>query len=174
MVGRPRAGVPRYVCPNVPGTDSCGGTATNAQRTDDHVRDMVLVALDSPKMRDALTRRPDVDPALDEAIRRDEDALVDLAAEKDDGIIDRGEYLSRRARIEARLDENRAKLARATRTEPLAGFLGTYDEMRARWEEKNTAQRRAIVAAVLHRVVVKPANPRKKWDPDRFEPQWKV
>ncbi|MFF3878630.1 recombinase family protein [Streptomyces sp. NPDC001978] len=48
MVGRPRSGVPRYSCPNVPGTDACGGAAANADRTDDHVRDMVLAALDSP------------------------------------------------------------------------------------------------------------------------------
>jgi site-specific DNA recombinase len=33
MCGRPRSGVPRYVCPNVPGTDSCGGVATNAAHT---------------------------------------------------------------------------------------------------------------------------------------------
>ncbi|MED7928172.1 recombinase family protein [Nonomuraea sp. LP-02] len=33
MNGRPRQCVPRYVCPNVPGSGSCGGVATNAIRT---------------------------------------------------------------------------------------------------------------------------------------------
>src|SRR5690606_15454035 len=33
MVGRPRSGVPRYVCPNTPGGNSCGSLATNAAST---------------------------------------------------------------------------------------------------------------------------------------------
>lgn len=174
MVGRPRSGVPRYVCPNVPGTDSCGGTATNAERTDELIRDMVLIALAGPEMREALTRGDEVDPALLDAIRKDEDALADLAAEKDDGFIERGEYLSRRGRIESRLEANRAKLARQTRTQPLGTMTGTYDEMAKRWESLNTAQRRAVAAAVLDHVDVLPARPGVRWDPDRFAPVWRA
>ncbi|MHB1554310.1 MAG: recombinase family protein [Acidimicrobiales bacterium] len=174
MVGRPRSGVPRYVCPNVPGTESCGGTATNAERTDALIRDVVLVALDSPEMREALTRGDEVDPALLDAVRKDEDALADLAAEKDDGLIERGEYLSRRSRIAGRLDTNRRKVARQIRPRPLASIGGTYDEMLMKWEALSVSQRRAVVAAVLDRVDVHPARPGVRWDPDRFVPVWRV
>jgi hypothetical protein len=44
--------------------------------------------------------------------------------------------------------------------------------MLARWEQLNTSQRRAVVGAVVRRIVVEPANPRKRWDPDRFKPDW--
>jgi hypothetical protein len=77
---------------------------------------MVLLALASPAMTAAINRFRDADPALEEAVRRDEDALADLVAEKDDGLIGRGEYLSRRSRIEKRLDAN----PRQTRT----GYIG--------------------------------------------------
>lgn len=174
LVGCPREGVPRYICHKMPGTDACGGVASNTRKTDDFVRDMVLVALDSKEMRAALTRRDDPSPELAVAVQRDEDALADLVADKDDGLIARGEYLSRRSRIEKRLESNRTKLMRGTRAEPLAAFVGTYDEMLGRWDAMNTSQRRAVVAAVLDRVVVKPADPRRRWDPERFAPTWRV
>lgn len=174
MVGRPKSGTPRYVCPNTPGRDSCGTTATVTARTDEHVRDLILTALDSPKMRAALAKPVVSDPALDEAVERDEAALADLIADKDEGIITRGEYLTRRGKIEKRLTANRAKQMRSRHVEPLADFIGTYDEMAARWETRNTSQRRAIVAAVVERVTVNRADPRKKWDPLRFDPVWRV
>jgi len=174
MVGRPRSGVPRYVCPNVPGTSACGGVATNTARTDQLVRDMVLLALASPEMGASLLRSRDIDPELEAAVRRDEDALTDLVAEKDDGLISRGEYLSRRARLDSRLEANRAKLVRATEVAPLTLFSGNYDDLLARWNAKNLSQQRAIVGAVLQRVAVGPADPRRKWDPDRFQPLWRV
>lgn len=175
LVGCPREGVPRYICHRMPGTSRCGGVATNAARTDELVRDMVLVALDSAETREALARRDDIDPELVAAIARDEEALVDLAAEKDDGVIARGEYLARRGRIEKRLQANRTKLARATHAQPLDAFVGSsYDEMRERWDAMNTSQRRATVGTVLDRVVVNTADPRRKWDPARFVPTWRV
>jgi site-specific DNA recombinase len=78
MNGRPRSGVPRYVCPNVPGTASCGGVATNAARTDKHVRDMVLTALDSPELAKRV-RHQAGDDGLAEEVRADEEQLEELA-----------------------------------------------------------------------------------------------
>lgn len=174
LVGRPRRGVTRYGCPDGTNGGGCGGTITDAERTDALVRDMVLVALESDKMRTALSRQDEVDPELLASIKRDEDALSDLAAEKDDGVIGRSEYLTRRARIEKRLEASRAKAARQSGAQPLSGLTGTYDDLRARWEAMNTSQRRAVVAAVLEQVEVRPADPRKKWDPDRFVPTWRA
>jgi site-specific DNA recombinase len=174
MNGRPRSGVPRYVCPNTPGGDTCGRTATNAERTDEHVRDLVLTALDSPDLADRLRRRDEVDPALIEAVRTDEAQLDELAAMWGAGEIGRGEWRTARQVIETRLARNRDKLARASVVAPLPAFVGTYEEMVDRWERLNVSQRRAIVAAVLIRVDVKPANRATRWDPWRFDPVWRV
>ena len=172
MCGRPRSGVPRYVCPNLPGGRTCGGTATNAERTDDLVRDLVLVALSSPELAQRLQANSNVDPELPAAIRADEAQLEDLAAAWASGEVTRGEWKVARQVIESRLDRNRSKLARVSATAPIDALVGDYDDLLARWEAMNTSQRRAVVGAVIERVDVKPA--RKPWDPERFEPVWRA
>lgn len=174
MCGRPRSGVPRYVCPNLPGGATCGGTATNTARTDDHVRDLVLIALSSPDMAERLRERSDVDPELPASIRADEAQLEELAAAWASGDITRGEWRTAREIIENRLDRNRTRLLRASATAPIDTLVGDYDDLLARWESLNTSQRRAVVGAVLERVDVNPADPHKRWDPDRFVPGWRA
>ena len=172
MNGRPRSGVPRYVCPNVPGTESCGGTATNTAKTDAHVRDMVLTALDSPELAHRLRGEESDDSELSEAIRADEEQLEELAAAWAEREITRKEWMVARTPIEKRLERNRAKLKRQSRVFVLHDFIGPLDEMAARWEKMNVSQQRAIISAVVRKITVKPANPRKKWDPDRFVFEW--
>lgn len=174
MCGRPRSGVARYVCPNLPGGKTCGGTATNAARTDDFVRDLVLVALSSPDLAERLRRHDDVDPELPAQIRADEAQLEELASVWASGEISRGEWRVAREIIESRLDGNRSRLARVSVTAPIDDVVGDYDDLLARWETMNVSQRRAVVAAVLDRVDVNPSNPRKRFDPDRFAPVWRV
>lgn len=174
MCGRPRSGVPRYVCPNLPGTETCGGTATNAERTDDRVRDLVLVALSSPEMGDRLREREEVDPELPAAIRADEGQLEELAEAWAAKEITRGEWKVARELIEVRLERNRSKLARVSVTAPLDELVGDYDDLLERWKAMNDSQRRAVVAAAVERVDVLPADPSKRWDPARFKPAWRV
>lgn len=174
MVGRPRSGVPRYVCPNTPGTTSCGGTATNTERTDDHVRDMVLAALASPKFMKRLSKKdPGSENELMAKIRADEEEMEALAADYGNQKIKRNEWMAARAPFEERLELNRARLAKISHQSALTGFVGTYEDMQHRWRHQlNNSQRRAIVAAVVRRIDVAPSNPRKKWDPDRFIFDW--
>jgi DNA invertase Pin-like site-specific DNA recombinase len=173
MCGRPRSGVPRYVCPNLPGGETCGGTATNAEHTDEHVRDVVLVALSSPELADRLRERDDVDPELPTSIRADEARLEELASAWAAGEITRGEWRVARDIIEGRLDRNRTRLAHVSATAPIDTLMGA-DDLLGRWEQMNTSQRRAVVAAVIERVDVNPSNPRKRWDPGRFHPVWRA
>lgn len=176
MCGRPRSGVPRYVCPNTPGGSTCGRTATNAAHTDDHVRDLVLVALASPELGRRLRGHDEVDPALPAAIRHDEEQLEELAAAWAAGDITRGEWRVARDIIDKRLGHNRTKLARTATASaaPLDDWHGSYDDLLARWEGLNVAQRRSLAATVLERVDVAPADPRRRWDPDRFHPVWRA
>ncbi|MEV0583028.1 recombinase family protein [Nonomuraea sp. NPDC050310] len=172
MNGRPRSGVPRYVCPNVPGSGACGGIATNAERTDTHVRDMVLTALDSPALAERIRHQSGDDDNLSELVRADEEQLEELAEAWAAREISRKEWMAARAPIDMRLEKNRAQLASLSRSSPLISFIGTADEMLARWRVMNVSQQRAIVSATVRTIAVAPANPRKRWDPDRFTFDW--
>lgn len=177
MCGRPRSGVPRYVCPNVPGTNTCGRTATNTEHTDEHVRDLVLVALSSPEMAERLRRQEDADdPTLAATVRADEARLEELAAMWAAGEISRTEWRTARDVLDKRLEQNRAKFARAAAAAvaPLSDWTGSYEDLLARWNAQSVAQQRLVVAAVLDHVDVAPADPRKRWDPDRFQPTWRA
>ncbi|AEM80992.1 recombinase family protein [Streptomyces violaceusniger] len=172
MVGRPRSGVPRYVCPNTPGTNACGGTAANAERTDDQIRDMVLAAFESPTFMKRL-REPDEDGSgLYEKVRADEEELEELAQDYGNQAISRKEWMVARAPIQERLERNRARLAKVSRKAVLLGFVGSYEDMLSRWKKMNDSQRRAVITAAVRSIEVLPANPRKRWDPDRFVIDW--
>ncbi len=172
MVGRPRSGVPRYVCPNTPGTEACGGTATNARRTDEHVRDMVLTAFESPTFMERLREPGDDGSALYAAIRADEEELEELADDFGQKRITRKEWMIARAPVQERVERNRAKLAKVSRKAVLLGFVGSFEDMQSRWEEMNDSQRRAVISAAVRAIEVRPADPRKRWDPDRFVIDW--
>ena len=83
------------------------------------------------------------------------------------------EWRAAREALTGRLEANRAKLAHAYRAAALDGFTGTYQDLRTRWDGLDTGDRRALIAAVLDHVTVKPAT-RSGWDPDRFGPDWRA
>jgi len=172
LVGRPKSGTPRYVCPNTPGGDTCGRIATVAAATDAYVRDLVLTALDSPAMHERLQQRGGDTSGLDEQVAADERRLDELATAWATGEISRREWMTARTVIEQRLDQARARLVRVDRRAALRTFVGGIEEMRDRWTRLNVAQRRAIVGAVLRTVQVQPARAGVRWDPTRFEPEW--
>jgi DNA invertase Pin-like site-specific DNA recombinase len=175
MVGRPKSGTPRYVCPNTPGGKTCGRMATVAERTDEHIRDLILDVLDSPAMMQRLQAgQPDAS-GLDEEVRACDARLEELAESWAAGEITRKEWMAARALLEHRGAKARAQLVRRDSRAPLRAFIGTRDEMLTRWRRMNVSQQRNIVSAVLRSVIVAPADPSKRWDPDRFEdPEWIV
>ena len=174
LVGRSQRGKPIYCCNR--DTGGCGGLSITGKPTDDHVRDLVLTALDSPAMAQRLQARDQPESDLHARICADEDALEALAADHGKGEISRAEWKASRGPIVARLEAARAQLVASTQTSALAGFLGTLEDMVTRWETANTSQRRAVIAAVLEKVVVHPATVmgRNRFDSDRLEPIWLV
>ncbi|MFF4128560.1 hypothetical protein [Microbispora rosea] len=133
---------------------------------------MLLTALDSPALGERIRHDGGDDDNLAEVVRADEELLEELAHAWASREISRKEWMAARAPIELRLDKNRAQLASLSRTSPLIPFVGTAQEMLTRWEAMNVSQQRAIVAAVIRTITVAPADPRKKWDPDRFTFDW--
>jgi site-specific DNA recombinase len=178
MVGRSSRGVLRYVCNRNPdgGKDACGRMFITSAPTDEHIRDLVLAALDSPEMVARLRQREAPEPDLHARIRADEDELEVLATDHGRGEISRAEWKAVRAPIVARLDAARERLAQSTQGNALEGFVGTLEEMTARWNGANTSQRRAVITSVLEKVMVHPATVmgRNRFDSDRLEPVWRA
>ncbi|MDA8372447.1 MAG: recombinase family protein [Nocardiopsaceae bacterium] len=175
MSNRPRSGTPRYVCPNMPGRANCGGIATNGARTDELIRDMVLTALASPELVERLQQRTAPDDGLAERIRAAEDRADELAADWAAGEITRSEWRTAKDVLDRQLERDRETLARSTQTRALQGFIGaTPERMRRRWDDMGNGQRAAVVAAVVEKIIVHPADPRRRWDPDRFEIIWRA
>jgi site-specific DNA recombinase len=172
LVGRSQRGKPIYCCNR--DTGGCGGMSITSAPTDEHVRDLVLSALNSPEMAARLRHRDQPEPDLHTRIRGDEDALEALAADHGNGEISRAEWKAARAPIVARLDAARERLAQSAQTNAITGFVSTYEEMRARWDADNNSQRRAVVSAALDKVVVHSATGRNRFDPDRLDPVWRA
>ena len=174
LVGRVRAegatrNVRRYVCD----ADGCRGTATVGDRADDLIRDRVIFALEGPGLRGQLAAARNVDPELSAAVTRDREKLAELDDMWERGEIDRAGRLRLRENVQARLDKAERIIAQASGPDPLSAFLASSEGMRARWDEMNTSQRRAIVVAMVERIDVAPAT--AKWDPRRFRPPvWRV
>jgi hypothetical protein len=107
-------------------------------------------------------------------IRADEDLLEQLAADLGAGEMSRAEWRAARVPIQARLDAARQRLAQSTQTTALDAFVGTYEEMAARWERGNVSQRRAVLTAVLEKVMVSSATVWNRFDPDRLDLVWRA
>lgn len=176
MVCRPRShGAARYLCRNDPGAAGCGGIMIVQEHTDSYVRGLVFDALDSAEMVKRLRRRDTQPDDLYARIRADEDSLLALADDHGNGEISRAEWKAARGPIQARLDAARARLAASSQTSALEGFIGTVAEMTARWDDVNLSQRRAVVTAVVDKVLVHPAGViRNRFDPARLETVWRA
>ena len=156
-------------------TFGCGRVTVTRDNADKHVVDMVLTAIDSPELIERLRDREEVDPLLVEQVRRDEQELIDIASDRADGSITRGEWATMREKIDARLQLNKAKLARQTNTSSLSLLDGEGD-MRERFAALNLGQKRAVISAVLETVRVAPAAPRSGcvFKIERLHPIWRV
>lgn len=172
LVGRSQRGKPIYCCNR--DTGGCGGMSITGDPTDEHVRDLVLTALDSPEMVARLRQREAPEPDLHARIRADEDELEALAADFGRDEISRAEWKAARTPILTRLGAARERLTQSTQTNTLGSFIGTADEMARRWTDGNLSQRRAVITAVIERVIVHPAVPQRRFDPDRLDPVWKA
>jgi len=57
----------------------------------------------------------------------------------------------------------------------LDGFVGDTGALRAQWSDLDPARQRAIISAVLPRIIVNPAvRGRNRFDPDRIQPIWRA
>jgi DNA invertase Pin-like site-specific DNA recombinase len=176
LVARPRDDKRRcYVCARGPGFTGCGKIRSLAEPLEELVLDAVAVALDGPGLAAALDR--DRGPAANGTATELADVerrLDDLAEMFAAGEIGRREWITARGRIGQRRDALAARVAAQGRTSALAALDGPGD-LAGRLAALGFDQRRAVVAAVVDRVVVGPAvRGRNRFDPDRVTIEWRA
>lgn len=167
-------GYPVYRCSRS-AQAGCGRISIAMRMTDDALRDMALYQITQSDVLGRLNKADDVAPGLPAAIADDEAKLAEGAAMFADGEIGRMEWRVVRERIEPRLEANRALLARASAKVPLALWTGTYEQLQTKWVDADMVQRRAIVGALIDKVIVASASARgARFTTDRLQVTWRA
>jgi hypothetical protein len=167
----------RYVCNKMPGNNHCGKSYVLAEPADECVIHMVKVALDSPEFVKAV-RVKGQDEGAESVLRQmtaDQGKLEELAKDYATDVITRKEWLRARELLEARLEAARKRLSTNSRTAALEGLSGDSVAFGEVWEGLSLPRRRAVISAVLDRIIVHPAvRGRNTFDPQRLEPIWRA
>ena len=177
LVARPRAdGTRRYVCAAHPGIDNCGRLARLAEPVEQVVTGFVFAALDGADLAAYMRAREDgPGEGLYASIRSDEEALEQLSRDHYvDKVIGRAEFFAARDAIQARLDANRASLARRSGREMLGRVAGASEQVARQWQDASLDWKRAVIAAVIDHVVILPVGRgRQTFDVEAVRPVWR-
>jgi len=178
MVARPTAqGTRRYVCAKGPGQAGCGRMSAIAEPLEAFIVEAVLYRLDTPQLAAALTdtRRDRQETAeLEDQVAGDQEMLDGLAADYANRLISRSEWLSAREPIQQRIDHARRRLSRISPTTPIDGYQGNADLLRTAWADLALSRQQAVIRVLVDHVTANPAVPGRGFDPDRFEPTWRL
>ena len=177
LVARPRADKTRcYVCASGPGFHGCGKIRVIADPLEALVVESVISVIDTPDLAAKIAKSSpqSVTMELGEVVAL-EQRLDDLAEDWADGNLDRRSWLTARKRIEERLEAANRTIAAQTQTSALEGFVGQGGALRDRWIDLGFDRQRAVLRAVLDRVVVGSAvRGRNTFDPTRITIEWRV
>jgi len=158
-------------------SDLVGGCllSINKKRTDTLVRDAVLAAIDMPSLRlatTALASQADEDHDDQEAIDQAKADLRALGQRVAAGRMKVWAYEAAAEPLESRIEELEQRLARRVGGYALADVLGDKETLRARWDDLSMDRQRAVITALVDRIVVGPAV-RGPYNPDRLQIIWK-
>jgi len=77
--------------------------------------------------------------------------------------------------LEARITASRKQLSRLSNTTVLDGYIGDSTELRNLWDHLGISRQQAIVKAILDHLTIAPSpNGRRRFDPNRITPTWKL
>jgi multidrug resistance efflux pump len=141
------------------------------------ITEAVLYRLDTPELAAALAdvRAQQAELAgLHDQIASDQAMLDELAADYAERRIGRSEWMAAREPIQTRIDQARRRLSRLSPTTPIDGYVGQADMLRAAWAGLPLSRQQAIVRVVIDHVTAHPARRGHEFDPDRFEPTWRL
>jgi DNA invertase Pin-like site-specific DNA recombinase len=177
LTGNVRRGVPRYICKKTGNGGGCGRLSISSEPTDAEVRDRVLVALaDSAALAQRLASSDDVDlVAVTEQLRTWESKLEQLADDYYLGELPRGTYTAMKQKLEELIGGARQTLADATIASERDLPVGDFKALSEWWEAAGVGKRRALISAVVERVVIRSWDPSvgRRWSPTRIEMVWR-
>lgn len=115
---------------------------------------------------------------IDQAIKEDEAAIEQMARDHYvDHIISREVFVAGQRGLQARLDDNRRRLARHSLSAGAADALADITTLRAEWDGGTMTldRKRAILDEALLRIVIAPTTrSNNRFDPDRLEVVWRM
>jgi DNA invertase Pin-like site-specific DNA recombinase len=166
---------PVFRCRAQPGASSCG-VIVAAAHVEALVTEAVMLRLEGPGLARALrAREHEADDTAARELAEAEGRLGDLAETWAAGEITRAEWLTARRAVEARIETARRKLARTSERDALDAYAAQDAPLRAAWPQLSRDQRRAILAAVLDRVIIVPAGAnRRRFNPERVTIEWRA
>lgn len=176
MTGSRDGKTTRYNCAHQPGLNRCGRCAVVAVPVEFLIEEAILAALTGTRLRQAgkaAHQRPAVAAdELEESRRR----LNDLAGEYAAGGITRAEWVTAREVAIRRVESAQELLSLPRREAVLAGIPTGRGQVEDWWAVASLDRRRAVVKALIDRVVVHPAGKGgNRFDPSRIEPPiWKA
>ncbi len=170
-------GAPRFFC-LTKAQGGCGSVAVVARNVESVVVDALVEYLDSPDFARAIERQQaatsNVDArAVGDELRRTRARLTEIGDMLAAGELDRAEYKRLKMKVEADVARLERDLATTSPAGPAVAI--DTDNLRARWDAMPFDKKRAILEAVLDRVVVNPSPGRRggPFNPDRLEINWR-
>lgn len=110
-----------------------------------------------------------------QALAEDQEHLAELTALYAAKSITAREWMEARNPIQARISKAEQAIARATRSDALAGLVGNGEQLRASWAGLNLTRQAAIVRAVLDHAEIGPGTRgAQSFDPARVQPLWRL
>lgn len=174
--GRDGSPLARYACPPV-AQGGCGRTSVYSHNVEPLVVEKVFDYLASPEFATALERQraasTDVDVAqVSDDLRNARARLREVGDAYGDGDLDLATYKRQTARIGEKITELEQALATVSPAAPSVGL--DADDFAVRWDHLALDERRAVLDAVVDKIVVVPPPSRGgRFDPARVQIRWR-
>jgi site-specific DNA recombinase len=155
----------------------CGRISVGKELLEREVTGRLLHALAGPKLAKLRARAAEGDQQAQrwEAERRAAEIdLEQLATLHGRGELRVSEWLAARAPLMTRIEGAERALARRPKLAALADLPTTRAELERAWLGWSIDRRRTVLQAAIRQVVVGPARPGKRFDPDRVKCRWLV
>lgn len=179
-----RLRVAAYICKMGPGAKGCGRLGVVADALEDLIAEQVFYLADTPALEKAIRGRHRAsDERIYEAITADETQLLELADDFANRRVSRQEWLRVRDTVQVRLDAARGRVARQNGSQAVDAYVGKAGKLRAAWGTMTLDDRRAILAALIDKIVIAPAKRkggaadskgRRVFDAERVSVEWRV
>jgi DNA invertase Pin-like site-specific DNA recombinase len=179
LMARPHGnGRRRYVCATGTNFTGCGRITIVAYELEELVVEGVLYRLDSADLVAAvhkINQHQDDTAQLYADVRSAESQLEEVATAYGEGAITLREFLAARRPVEERLKAASLRLNSTSHTRAVDGYIGKAGRLKAEWPLLPLSRQRAIVAALLHYVVIGPGlKGIRAFDARRVTPIWAV